>query len=114
MSQSKSLKREVDRKKKWHTKKKWKENLTFFLPGFVNAKPVCLICNEVIAVCKKYNIQQQEGKENESLIRAKPVDRFIIHGLTMEEAGRGVQTFCREQVNMHSFFCVVAAVYSRQ
>ncbi len=56
MALSKSLKRKVDSENRAY--KEWKDNYAFILPSFVNANPVCLICNEVVAVYKEYNIRR--------------------------------------------------------
>src|SRR4029434_10455344 len=51
MSLSKSLKRRVDNQNTVY-KGEWKDNFAFILPGLTNVNPVCLICNEVVVVCK--------------------------------------------------------------
>jgi len=53
MALSKSLKRKVVSENRAY-KEEWKDNNAFILPSFVNAMPVCLICNEVVAVFKEY------------------------------------------------------------
>src|SRR4029434_4693005 len=47
----KSLKRKVDNDNRAY-KGEWKDNFALILPGFTNGKPMCLICNKVVAVCK--------------------------------------------------------------
>jgi len=54
-------------------KEEWKDNYAFILPSFVNAKPVCLICNEVVAVFKAYT-----GLERRNVTRQKIIEPIII------------------------------------
>ena len=57
MSLSKALKRKIDSESRTY-KEEWKQRYAFILPAFINAKPMCLICNEAVAVCKEYNIRR--------------------------------------------------------
>lgn len=50
MSLSKGVKRKVDNDNRTY-EEKWRDNF-----GFTNGKPMCLICNKVVAVCKGYNV----------------------------------------------------------
>ncbi len=72
MALSKSLKRKVDSENRAY-KEEWKDNYAFILPSFANAKPVCLICNEVVAVCKEYNIRRHHEAKHGSFKVAFPL-----------------------------------------
>lgn len=69
MSLSKGLKRKVDRT----YKEEWKEKYAFILPDFMNAKPVRLICNEAIAVCKEYNVRWHHERKHGTFQAAFPL-----------------------------------------
>jgi len=47
-------------------------NYAFILPGFINAKPLCLICNEVVAACKEYNIKRHYETKHDTFKVAFP------------------------------------------
>ncbi|KAM3860305.1 SCAN domain-containing protein 3-like [Diretmus argenteus] len=72
MSLSKAMKRKVDSECRTY-KEEWKENYAFILPDFINAKPVCLICNEAIAVCKEYNIRRHHDTKHGNFKEAYPL-----------------------------------------
>ncbi|KAK0137495.1 SCAN domain-containing protein 3 [Merluccius polli] len=72
MSLSKGLKRKVDDENRVF-REEWKESFAFILPGFKNAKPVCLICKEAVAVCKEYNIRQHHKTKHGSFKVAYPL-----------------------------------------
>lgn len=57
MSLSKSLKRKVDVENRSFNEE-WSDKYAFIMPTFSNAKPVCLICNETIAVAKEYILRR--------------------------------------------------------
>src|SRR4029434_5399274 len=103
MSLSKSLKGKVDNQNRAY-KGEWKDNFAFILPGFTNGKPMCLICNEVIAVCKGYNIKRHHETKHGSFNVAYPLlsearkrkiqalsegyakrSRILMRGLTSQE-----------------------------
>ena len=69
MSLSKGLKRKVDN----DNKEEWRNNFAFILPGFTNGKPMCLICNEVVAVCKEYNVKRHHKTKHGSFNVAYPL-----------------------------------------
>lgn len=71
MSLSKAMKRKVDSEVRKY-KEEWKEKYAFILPDFINAKPVCLICNEVVAVYKEYNIQRHHETNHGNFKDAYP------------------------------------------
>ncbi|KAL1279144.1 hypothetical protein QQF64_025817 [Cirrhinus molitorella] len=72
MALSKSLKRKVDSENRAY-KEEWNDKYGFILPSFVNAKPVCLICNEVVAVCKEYNIRRHHETKHGTFKVAFPL-----------------------------------------
>uniref|UniRef100_UPI00358F329E general transcription factor II-I repeat domain-containing protein 2A-like n=1 Tax=Myxine glutinosa TaxID=7769 RepID=UPI00358F329E len=72
MSLSKSLKRKVDSENRTF-KEEWKESYAFIPPSFVNAKPLCLICNEVVAACKEYNIKRHHETKHGTFKVAFPL-----------------------------------------
>ena len=103
MSLSKGLKRKVDNDNRAY-KEEWRDNFAFILPGFTNGKPMCLICNEVIAVCKGYNIKRHHETKHGSFNVAYPLlsearkrkiqalsegyaksSRILMRGLTSQE-----------------------------
>ncbi|XP_033987943.1 SCAN domain-containing protein 3-like [Trematomus bernacchii] len=71
MSLSKGLKRKVDGENRAF-KEEWTANYAFILPGFINAKPLCLICNEVVAACKEYNIKRHHETKHDTFKVAFP------------------------------------------
>lgn len=64
MSLSKSLKRKVDVENRSFNES-WTDKYAFILPTFRNAKPVCLICNEAVAVAKEYNLRRHHFTKHE-------------------------------------------------
>ena len=103
MSLSKGLKRKVDNDNRTY-KEEWRDNFAFILPGFTNGKPMCLICNEVVAVCKGYNIKRHHETKHGSFNVAYPLlsearkrkiqalsegyaksSRILMRGLTSQE-----------------------------
>lgn len=66
------MKRKVDSEGRTY-KEEWKEKYAFILPDFINSKPVCLICNEVVAVCKEYNIQRHHKTKHGNFKEAYPL-----------------------------------------
>lgn len=72
MSLSKGQKRKVDNENRWF-REEWREAYGFILPEFANAKPLCLICNEVISVCTEYNIRQHHKTKHGSLSASFPL-----------------------------------------
>uniref|UniRef100_UPI00358F7E2A general transcription factor II-I repeat domain-containing protein 2-like n=1 Tax=Myxine glutinosa TaxID=7769 RepID=UPI00358F7E2A len=72
MSLSKSLKRKVDSENRTF-KEEWKESYAFILPSFVNAKPLCLICNKVVVACKEYNIKRHHKTKHGTFKVAFPL-----------------------------------------
>ncbi|KAK0152133.1 SCAN domain-containing protein 3 [Merluccius polli] len=72
MSLSKGLKRKVDDENRVF-REEWKESFAFILPGFKNAKLVCLICKEAVAVCKEYNIRRHHETKHGSFKVAYPL-----------------------------------------
>lgn len=103
MSLSKSVKRKVDSENRAF-KEEWKDNYAFILPGFMNAKPVCLICNEVVAACKEYNIRRHHQTKHGTFKVAFPLQtearkrkiealtasyahssRILVRGLTAQQ-----------------------------
>ncbi|XP_061587408.1 general transcription factor II-I repeat domain-containing protein 2-like [Cololabis saira] len=89
MSLSKALKRKVDSEGRTY-KEEWKEKYAFILPEFINAKPVCLICNEVVAVCKEYNIRRHHDTKHGTFKVAYPLQtgtrRHKLEALTASYA----------------------------
>ncbi|XP_061589548.1 SCAN domain-containing protein 3-like [Cololabis saira] len=89
MSLSKALKRKVDSEGRTD-KEEWKEKYAFILPDFINAKPVCLICNEVVAVCKEYNIRRHHDTKHGTFKVAYPLQtgtrRHKLEALTASYA----------------------------
>lgn len=102
MSLSKDKKRKLEDKRAF--KEEWKENYAFILPGFALAKPVCLICNEAVAVCKEYNIRRHHETKHSSFGMSFPPksearrlkieallqgyahsSRVLVQGLTTQE-----------------------------
>ena len=52
-----SKKRKVDQENR-QFKAEWTDNFCFILPDHVNAKPMCLICMQSVAVCKAENMKR--------------------------------------------------------
>ncbi|XP_042338408.1 SCAN domain-containing protein 3-like [Plectropomus leopardus] len=94
MSLSKAVKRKVDSKGRTY-KEEWREKYAFILPDFMNAKPVCLICNEVVAVCKEYNIRRHHETKHGNFKAAYPLQtltagyahssKILVRGLTAQQ-----------------------------
>lgn len=57
MALSKAMKRKVDIENRSFNDD-WTEKYAFIMPTFRNASPVCLICNETVAVAKEYNLRR--------------------------------------------------------
>uniref|UniRef100_A0A3B3Q8E9 HAT C-terminal dimerisation domain-containing protein n=1 Tax=Paramormyrops kingsleyae TaxID=1676925 RepID=A0A3B3Q8E9_9TELE len=71
MALSKNLKRKVSSENRiFHDE--WTENYAFILPSFINAKPTCLICTEVVSVCKEYNIRRHHETKHANFKVAFP------------------------------------------
>lgn len=66
------MKRKVDSECRTY-KEEWKQRYAFILPAFINAKPTCLICNEVVAVCKEYNIRRHHEAKHGHFKNAYPL-----------------------------------------
>lgn len=58
-------------------KEEWKEKYFFILPDFINAKPVCLICNEAVAVCKEYNIRRHHETKHGTFKNSYPLQTEV-------------------------------------
>ncbi|CAL9706387.1 unnamed protein product [Knipowitschia caucasica] len=103
MSLSKGQKRKVDSENR-SFREEWRQTYGFILPGYVNAKPLCLICNEVISVCKEYNIRRHHETKHGSFSASFPLQsesrrlkidalydgyirssRVLVRGLTTQE-----------------------------
>jgi len=63
MSLSKNLKRKIEGENRVF-KEEWTDNYAFILPGFIHAKPSCLICNEGVSICKEYNIRRHHDTKH--------------------------------------------------
>lgn len=66
------MKRKIDSENR-ACKEEWKDNYAFILSDFMNAKPVCLICNEAVAVCKEYNIRWNNEMKHGTFKAAFPL-----------------------------------------
>lgn len=76
MSLSKALKRKVDGECRTY-KEEWKERYAFILPDFINAKPVCLICNDAVAVCKEYNVRRHHETKHGNFAVSYPLQTEV-------------------------------------
>ncbi|KAL0146797.1 hypothetical protein M9458_057736 [Cirrhinus mrigala] len=100
MALSKNLKRKVSSENRiFHDE--WTENYAFILPSFINAKPTCLICNEVVSLCKEYNIRRHHETKHANFKVAFPQktearkrkiealkghsNRILVRGLTSQQ-----------------------------
>ncbi len=72
MTLSKNLKRKVDTENRAY-KEEWKDIYAFILPSFVNAKPVCLVSNKAVTVCKEYNIRRHHETKHGTFKVAFPL-----------------------------------------
>ena len=57
MSLSKSLKCRVD-VKSCSFNEEWIDKYTFMMQAFRESKPVCLVCNKIIALANKYSLNK--------------------------------------------------------
>uniref|UniRef100_A0A3Q1GNQ4 HAT C-terminal dimerisation domain-containing protein n=1 Tax=Acanthochromis polyacanthus TaxID=80966 RepID=A0A3Q1GNQ4_9TELE len=62
-----------------HLMKRKTEKYASILPDFINAKPVCLICNEIVAVCKEYNIWRHYDTKHGKFREAFPLQSEARH-----------------------------------
>ncbi|KAJ4928903.1 hypothetical protein JOQ06_004525 [Pogonophryne albipinna] len=71
MSLSKSLKRKVEVENRSFNEE-WTDKYAFIMPSFSKAKPVCLICNEMVAVPKEYNLRRHHLTKHTTFSQSYP------------------------------------------
>lgn len=54
-----TLKRKIDNENR-HFNPAWTDKYCFILPPTPNAKPMCLLCNDCVAVLKEYNVRRHD------------------------------------------------------
>ena len=103
MALSKNLKRKIDCENRVFNEE-WTDKYVFIMPSFVNAKPLCLICNESVSVLKEYNIRRHHESKHANFklgfplkteARKKKIEalkasyahsnRILVRGLTSQQ-----------------------------
>ena len=55
----------------------WTTKYAFILPAAINAKPMCVICNECVSVLKEYNIRRHYEQNHQSFAKSYPIDSSV-------------------------------------
>ncbi len=58
-----TLKRQIDDENR-QSNPAWTDKYLFILPSHPNAKPMCLLCNECVAVCKDYSVRRHHNEKH--------------------------------------------------